>query len=547
MPQNEIIPTKWVFLSSTEDLSRIELQSTSPHCPTCLFSVHILSPSLLRISFTSPTHLLPPYPSCTPPKSLEPFNITLTGETATQRIFTTDKAQITLSWANTPQITVHHFTTGQLVTTPIYADLPLRSYTLDGPGTAHYTVYNKGALHAGLGEKAAPFDLSGRTFRLTAIDSFGYDGHRTDPLYKHIPLLLTATPDGAAAQFSASLVRGMVSIGGEMDGHWGKYKVLRQDYGGVDEYVIVGKDLQEVVRQYAGLIGKPLRVPRWALGYIAGGYKYSALDEPRASEALSAFAKKMKQEEIPCSAFQLSSGYMFSSVEPRVRNVFTWSKERFPDPKAFLNEFKAAGIRVVANVKPYVLKQHPCYEDLRNNGAFFWNPRTKEGAVARLWSAGGGESGEGGHLDFSSKAAFDWWYKGVKQLLEDGVTGVWNDNNEYTIPEDGWECKLDYLAWQEDSSLVSKNANQPQNRSVGIWGRAMHTELMAKSSYLAAKDAMPGVRPYVLTRSATAGTMRYAASSWSGDNVTSWASMRANNAMSLNAGLSLLTVGSLSY
>jgi alpha-glucosidase (family GH31 glycosyl hydrolase) len=50
----------------------------------------------------------------------------------------------------------------------------------------------------------------------------------------------------------------------------------------------------------------------------------------------------------------------------------------------------------------------------------------------------------------------------------------------------------------------------------------------------------PKLRPFVLTRSATAGTLRYAASSWSGDNVTSWENMKGANALSLNAGMSLL-------
>jgi hypothetical protein len=70
----------------------------------------------------------------------------------------------------------------------------------------------------------------------------------------------------------------------------------------------------------------------------------------------------------------------------------------------------------------------------------------------------------------------------------------------------------------------------------------MQTELMAKASHDALVDAEPEIRPFVLTRSATAGTMRYAASSWSGDNVTSWDSMKGANALALNAGMSLLQV-----
>lgn len=68
----------------------------------------------------------------------------------------------------------------------------------------------------------------------------------------------------------------------------------------------------------------------------------------------------------------------------------------------------------------------------------------------------------------------------------------------------------------------------------------MHTELMAKASHDALLDADPEIRPFVLTRSATAGTMRYACSSWSGDNTTSWKGMKGANSLSLNAGMSLL-------
>lgn len=65
---------------------------------------------------------------------------------------------------------------------------------------------------------------------------------------------------------------------------------------------------------------------------------------------------------------------------------------------------------------------------------------------------------------------------------------------------------------------------------------------MGQSSHDALVDFEPEYRPFVLTRSATAGTMRYAASSWSGDNMTSWESMKGANSLALNAGMSLLQV-----
>jgi alpha-glucosidase (family GH31 glycosyl hydrolase) len=152
-----------------------------------------------------------------------------------------------------------------------------------------------------------------------------------------------------------------------------------------------------------------------------------------------------------------------------------------------------------------------------------------------LWSAGGGESGTGSHIDFTSAAGFEWWYKGVQALRKVGIDCIWNDNNEYTIPDDDWECALDELSlWAAAAQVHSKK--------VGLWGRSLNTDLMAKASHMALTDLAPRVRPFILTRSATAGTLKYAASSWSGDNVTSWEGMKGANALSLNAGMCLLQV-----
>ena len=168
-------------------------------------------------------------------------------------------------------------------------------------------------------------------------------------------------------------------------------------------------------------------------------------------------------------------------------------------------------------------------------GAFFEDPRSSQSGVARLWSAGGGESGEGGHIDFSSKAGYAFWYKGVKGLRETGIDCMWNDNNEYTIPNDDWMLSLSHSAIQ---NAMTESAEE--RKDVGLWSRALHCELMAKCSHDALSEVMPHERPFVLTRSATAGTMKYAASSWSGDNVTSWDSMRGANALSLTAGMCLM-------
>jgi len=433
-----------------------------------------------------------------------------------------------IDWSDAPIVSLQ--LAGQ--SKPIYRDLQFRSYVADSSGVAHYSEYKRDTLYVGLGEKAAPMNLSNRHFILSVTDSFGYDCYRTDPLYKHIPLLINATPEGCVGIFTTSHSRGTYSVGSEIDGLWGHFKVYRQDYGGLEEYLMVGRTIQDVVKIYADLVGYPMLVPRWAFGYLAGGMKYSMLDKPRAADALMEFAGKLKKHDIPCSGFQMSSGYTVAEIEPKTRNVFTWNRQRFPDPEAFVAKYHAEGIRIIANVKPYVLANHPEYQKLVDAKALFFDPRTKMSAVARLWSAGGGESGEGGHIDFTSEAGFQWWYEGVRALRKIGIEGIWNDNNEYTIPDDDWQCAL-----EQQSDMVNAVGNQ-----VGLWGRSLQTELMGKSSHDAVVDLEPDDRPFILTRSATAGTMRYAASSWGGDNETSWESMKGANSLSLNAGICLLQV-----
>ncbi|PYH41529.1 putative alpha-glucosidase [Aspergillus saccharolyticus JOP 1030-1] len=534
MPQKEFCPKHYEAISTdSQESPSVSLRSTTRNRQFDFFFEPIRA-NLFRVTFSSPDHPLPPHPSVTRPATDLPHTHVSTTSDEQARTIQVGDVTATVEWANTPVVSLSLKGHDQ----PLYRDLPLRSYVADGTGIAHYTEHDRNALHVGLGEKRAPMDLSGRHFILSATDSFGYDVYNTDPLYKHIPLLIKATPQGCVAIFSTTHGRGSWSVGSEVDGLWGHFKVYRQDHGGLEQYLIVGKTLKEVVRSYAELVGFPLLVPRWAYGYISGGYKYTMMDEPPAHQALMDFADKLREHDIPCSAHQMSSGYSIAETEPKVRNVFTWNKYRFPDPEQWIAAYHSRGIRLLTNIKPFLLASHPDFKKLVDGNGFFNDPETDAPGFMRLWSAGGATGGDGCHIDFTSAAAFQWWYDGVQRLKRAGIDGMWNDNNEYTLPNDDWRLAGDAPAVSDASARQAASKNN--NNTVGLWGRALHTELMGKASHDALLDLEPSYRPFVLTRSATAGTMRYAASTWSGDNVTSWESMKGANALSLSAGISLL-------
>jgi alpha-glucosidase (family GH31 glycosyl hydrolase) len=158
----------------------------------------------------------------------------------------------------------------------VLRDLQARSYGLTEHGMIRHWSLDRTRLHLGLGEKAAPIDLTGRKFILHATDAAWYDSYRTDPLYKHTPFLISTprpTEDGKQ-DLTYAIFHGTNSIatwdvGGEIDypsGGWSKRFV--QDWGGLEEWVMMGRGVEGVVKTFAEMAGKPRLVGRDWLGYL---------------------------------------------------------------------------------------------------------------------------------------------------------------------------------------------------------------------------------------------------------------------------------------
>eukprot|EP00501_MAST-03F_sp_TOSAG23-6_P000816 GSMAST32.ASY1.ANO1.846.1 assembled CDS len=86
--------------------------------------------------------------------------------------------------------------------------------------------------------------------------------------------------------------------------------------------------IADVVSQVSQLLGPPALPPRYALGYLGSTMTYT--DAPDVHR-LREFGTLCEKHQIPCSAFHLSSGYTLD--DSGSRNVFTWNRDRVPDPK----------------------------------------------------------------------------------------------------------------------------------------------------------------------------------------------------------------------
>jgi len=400
------------------------------------------------------------------------------------------------------------------------ADLPRFSYPHDTQTGAvrHYLSRLAGECYYGFGETSGPLNKAGRRIRMLNTDALAYNAETSNPLYKHWPFYITLLPalNTAYGLLYDNLSETVFDLGCEINAVYGSYRYYQAAAGDLDYYLIYGPTVAAVVEKLTWLIGRPALLPRWSLGYLGSTMHYT--EQPDAQSQLARFTTLCEEHEIPCDMFHLSSGY--TTDEAGRRCVFTWNRDKIPDPRAMVEVFHRAGIHLAANVKPHLLTCHPDYSEVAEIGALVCDSYSGEPHLVQRWSSGIHEAALGSYVDFTSEAGFDWWKAKVRtNLLAHGIDAVWNDNNEFDSQDDSASC-----------------AGFGSSIPFGL-ARPLQTLLMARASREALLEEMPTLRPYVITRAGCPGVQRYA-QTWSGDNTTSWHTLRYNIPMGLGLSLS---------
>ena len=381
------------------------------------------------------------------------------------------------------------------------------------PDLAHHMGRHLADRYYGLGDKTGKLDLHGRRLRAMALDSLGYDPATGDPLYKHWPFLITK--DGATGvAYGTYYDNGSVAafdLGCAHDHYYGLFRSYEARDGDLDFYLWLGPRLADITPRFLELTGRTALPPRWTLGYAQTAMALA--DEPHAQAAIDAFIDRCRAERIPISSFHFGSGY--TSIGPK-RYVFNWNRDKFPDPAGLMRRFHDAGMHIVANLKPCLLDDHPRYAEI--TGASVYH---QEGPViTQFWD------GEGAHLDFTNPAAIAWWQNGLeREVLGTGIDCGWNDNNEYALG---------------DEAATSDGFGNPVPLELV---RAVQPLLMTRATFERQQRAKPGERAFTITRAGCPGIQRYA-QTWSGDNTTSWETLRWNLRTGLQMSLSgMLNIG----
>ena len=353
-----------------------------------------------------------------------------------------------------------------------------------------------GERYFGLGLRGGPLDRRGRQILMMNVDRIAI-GELDDPQYQSIPFyygLIDGRAHGVFVDSPAvpffdldSAGTGVTSVGA-MEGE-------------LDCYVIAGPAMWRVAHAYASLTGFPALPPAWSLGYHQSRFGY------RSQQEFLDLAAAFRSYRIPADALHFDLYYL-----DRLQ-AFTWDPVTFPNPWLMNATLGAWGFKSVAIVDPVVRTDDRLHPYLAAAGHFVADVDAAPIVNSIFY-------GVVSWLDFTKRAAADWYRNTLASFLTTGISGVWNDLNEpaqNAMPEAIYDFDGERRTDRQARNLYAL-------REVAL-------------SYDAQLQARPNVRPWVLSRGGYAGIQRYAAT-WSGDRLSSFEALRISVQMSASMGLS---------
>lgn len=369
-----------------------------------------------------------------------------------------------------------------------------------GTEVTTYKQPQEGERFVGLGEKNGNLDRRGTALTNWNTDKFAYSVE-DDPLYLSTPFYMGVHSGLAYGLFLDNTHKTIFNFGASND----RFVYFSAESGSMNYYLVYGETVPEILGAYSRLTGTMPLPPKWSLGLHQCRYSYYP-----DSEVINV-ARTFREKDIPADVVYLDIHYM------QDYKVFTFDKDRFPDPKGMAEKLEELDFNLAVIVDPGVKREegYETYESGMKAGIFANYPDgvPYAGEVWPGWSY---------FPDYTKPEGRQWWADQFEQYTEVGITGFWNDMNEPAT----WGQHLPNLiefAYEGEGATHRKARN--------VYGMNM-----ARSTYDGTRKFMKGNRPFILTRAGFSGIQRYAAV-WTGDNVSSDENMMGGVRLLLSMGL----------
>lgn len=277
------------------------------------------------------------------------------------------------------------------------------------------------------------------------------------------------------------------------------YYFWKAEGGELLYYFMNGPSFSSIINRYTLLTGRPSMTPLWVLGYIQSKCTFYNWDE------IDDVIQTLREKQFPMDVMVIDADWPEHMVN------FEWHSRWKGMSEERIARYRAEGVKfMISTSGPMIKKDSSNYKDGVQNGIFATDG---EGNTLTCgWY--GGEL-----MDYTAPNIKEWMWPQLKPLYDAGVRAWWLDLTE-----------------PEGEPLQTVYQGGPRAEIHNIYSM-----LNTKAYYEMTKAYAPNSRPFILTRTGTAGIQKYGAAVWTGDVYCDYATFAAHCPEALNSTMSGIT------
>jgi len=327
--------------------------------------------------------------------------------------------------------------------------------------------------------------------------SVNYKGRNQEMLIKYmtgaIPVLLSTKGYGLLwDNYSASNF-----YGGEAGNT--KFKYVSESGKQIDYYFFYGPDFDQIINLYRTATGKAPMYPKWAFGL------FQSQDRYKTQEEILSVKNNYRNNHIPVDAI-VQDWYWWS---PLPIGSHIMNHERYPDPKAMVDELHKANMHAMISIWPVFGSGTNNFDALKSKGYL----------TSITW-------------DNFVTHTFDTYYDAHNPKAR---ALYWKQAKDSIIARYGWDAWWVDQCEPDNGSLLDERRKADFSIGKGIDYFNTYSLEHSKGLYEGWRKDIPGKRALLLIRQSFAGEQRNAATLWSSDITTTFSSFRNQVPQGINA------------
>jgi alpha-D-xyloside xylohydrolase len=278
-----------------------------------------------------------------------------------------------------------------------------------------------------------------------------------------------------------------------------KFRYLSESGTMIDYYFIYGPDFDKIIASYRDATGTAPMFPKWAFGLFQSQDRYKSQ-----AEVLSV-KDKYRNGKIPVDCIVQDWFYW----EPNVIGSHQFYPERYPNPKAMVDELHKANIHAMISIWPVMAKGTKNYNEMANAGNL----------TTVTW-------------DNVMTHTFDNYYDAhslkARQMY-------WQQARDSLIKPQGWDSWWVDQCEPDNGALLDERRKADFALGKGIDYFNTYSLMHSEGLYTNWRKDIPNKRAFFLIRQSFAGEQRNAATLWSSDIGCNWGAYKNQVPQGINA------------